>query len=218
MSATFLSTAYTIPSAESVTSFLSVWLMFHGFHFCRLLMLMLGMSVWCVFAFAVAFMYWMLCVSIYVLMCDLSNVRWPVDSAECWYAHCSEYWNVTSAFWSVCISISAFAFVLIPCFAWNCRRRLEAKTNRDIHKHTYTYRERYTQTWLVHPNLEITPHNNSSQNSSPSQHYSNHTSTYASVNTSKESREVRWRHLKWGMHSKLSVELPGDPSTPMFAW
>ena len=36
----FLSTAYRIPSAESVTLFLSVWLMFHGFRVCRLLMLM----------------------------------------------------------------------------------------------------------------------------------------------------------------------------------
>ena len=141
MSATFLSTAYTIPSAESVTWFLSVWLMFHGFHFCWLLMLMFGMSVWCLFAFAVAFLYLMLCVSIYVLMCDLSNVHWPVNWAECWYAHCSEYWNVTFAFWSVCISISAFAFVLIPCSARNCRWHSEAKQNRDIHKHTNTYRE-----------------------------------------------------------------------------
>ena len=82
------------------------------------------MSVWCLFAFVVAFMYLMLCVSICVFMCGLSYLHWPANSSECRYAHWSVNWNVTSACWSVCITISAFAYVLIACFARSRRSHL----------------------------------------------------------------------------------------------
>ena len=133
----FLSTAYRIQSAESVTLFLSVWLMFHGFRVCRLLMLM--------FCY-VCLMFVCICCRVYVFnaMCIhmCIHVWFELFTLTCKFIRVPICALICELECDICVLIRVYYYICI-CLCIDCVFCTEPKVTLIS-----THKQRYTQTHI----------------------------------------------------------------------